>query len=69
MRAPISCQSKNCRQQNGGFIRAKLARPRTFCAKANGTEILKKIQNGGFVRAIVFVKLDRCHVTERAFYI
>ena len=22
--------------QNGGFIRAKLARPRTFCAKANG---------------------------------
>ena len=31
MRAPISCQSKNGRHKM-----AKLARPRTFCAKANG---------------------------------
>ena len=27
---------KKVSPQNGGFIRAKLARPRTFCAKANG---------------------------------
>ena len=27
---------KKLSPQNGGFIRAKLARPRTFCAKANG---------------------------------
>ena len=36
MWAPISCQSTKWSPQNGGFIRAKLARPRTFCAKANG---------------------------------
>ena len=29
----------------------------------------RKYQNGGFIRAICFVKLDPCHVTERAFYI
>ena len=33
------------------------------------TVLLKKIQNGGFVRANVFVKLGPCHMIERAFYI
>ena len=35
-----------CRQ-NGGFIRAKLTRPRIFCYKNN----VRKIQNGGIIRA------------------
>ena len=33
--------------QNGGFIRAKLTRPRTFCYKNN----VRNNQNGGFIRA------------------
>ena len=33
--------------QNGGFIRAKLTRPRNFCYKNN----IRNIQNGGFIRA------------------
>ena len=57
---------KKLSQQNGGFVRAKLARPRTFCAKVNG-QLLKKIENGGFIRVNCFVKLDPCHVTERTF--
>ena len=32
-------------------------------------QFLKKIQNGGFIRANFSVKLDPCHVTERPFYI
>ena len=31
---------KKLSPQNGGFFRAKLARPRTFCAKANGIPYL-----------------------------
>ena len=46
MRAPISRQSKNVSPQNGGFIRAKLTRPRTFCYKNK----VRNIQNGGFIR-------------------
>ena len=38
---------KKVSPQNGGFIRAKLTRPRTFCYKNN----VRKIQNGGFIRA------------------
>ena len=38
---------KNVSPQNGGFIRAKLTRPRTFCYKNN----VRNIQNGGFIRA------------------
>ena len=46
MRAPISRESK-VSPQNGGFIRAKLTRPRIFCYKNN----VRKIQNGGFIKA------------------
>ena len=36
---------KKVSPQNGGFIRAKLTRPRIFCYKNN----VRKIQNGGFI--------------------
>ena len=38
---------KKVSPQNGGFIRAKLTRPRIFCYENN----VRNIQNGGFIMA------------------
>ena len=38
---------KKVSPQNGGFIRAKLTRPKIFCYRNN----VRNIQNGGFIRA------------------
>ena len=48
MRAPSYIPSvKKVSPQNGGFIKAKLTRPRIFCYKNN----VRNIQNGGFIKA------------------
>ena len=44
---PLHPVSQKVSPQNGGFIRAKLTRPRIFCYKNN----VRNIQNGGFIRA------------------
>ena len=46
-RAPSYVSTQKVSPQNGGFIRAKLTRPRIFCYKNN----VRNIQHGGFIRA------------------